>query len=116
MLYRLVRTTNDPTLLVLRLVPGVVFFAHGAQKMLGLFGGPGLSTTMQLFAAQGVPSVLAFLAISAEFFGGIGLIVGLLGRIAALGIMTNMAVAIAMVHWPFGIFMNWTGTQAGEGF
>jgi putative oxidoreductase len=56
------------------------------------------------------------LAIAAEFFGGIGLILGFLTRIAAFGIGVNMLVAILMVHFPFGFFMNWTGTQKGEGF
>ena len=62
------------------------------------------------------PLPLAFLAIAAEFFGGLGLILGFLTRIAAFGIAVNMVVAIAMVHGAFGFFMNWTGTQKGEGF
>jgi putative oxidoreductase len=115
-MYRLLRTANDRTITMLRLVLGIVFFAHGAQKMLGWFGGPGFSATMQLFGQMGVPSLLAFLAIAAEFFGGVGLLLGFLGRIAALGIIINMLVAIAAVHLPNGFFMNWTGTQQGEGF
>jgi putative oxidoreductase len=63
-----------------------------------------------------VPVMFAFLAIAAEFFGGLGLIVGLLGRIASFGIMCNMAVAVAMVHSHIGFFMNWTGAQRGEGY
>jgi putative oxidoreductase len=63
-----------------------------------------------------IPAPLAFLAICAEFFGGIGLIIGFLTRIAAFGIATNMVVAIATVHHAFGFFMNWDGTQKGEGF
>jgi putative oxidoreductase len=63
-----------------------------------------------------IPAPLAFLAIAAEFFGGLGLILGFLTRIAAFGIAMNMIVAIAMVHSTFGFFMNWTGTQKGEGF
>jgi putative oxidoreductase len=63
-----------------------------------------------------IPALLAFLAIAAEFFGGLGLILGFLTRIAAFGIAMNMIVAIAMVHCTFGFFMNWTGTQKGEGF
>jgi putative oxidoreductase len=102
---------------ILRLVLGIVFFAHGAQKMLGWFGGYGFSGTMGFFTHQlGIPAVFAFLAISAEFFGGLGLIVGFLGRIAAFGIACNMLVAVAMVHHNFGLFMNWAGTQKGEGF
>jgi putative oxidoreductase len=116
MFYRLISTSNDRTLAMLRLILGIVFFAHGAQKMLGWFGGPGFAGTMQSFTQMGVPNVLAFLAIAAEFFGGIGLIVGFLGRVAALGIIINMIVAVAAVHLPHGFFMNWAGTQQGEGF
>ena len=116
MLRRLLLTTNDPTLTVIRLTMGIVFFAHGAQKALGWFGGPGFSGMMAGFEHQGIPAIFAFLAICAEFLGGLGLIVGLLGRIAAFGVMCNMVVAIAMVHLHNGLFMNWTGTKAGEGF
>jgi putative oxidoreductase len=63
-----------------------------------------------------IPAPLAFLAMAAEFFGGLGLILGLLTRIAAFGIAVNMVVAVALVHRSFGFFMNWTGTQKGEGF
>jgi putative oxidoreductase len=101
----------------MRLVLGVVFFAHGAQKMLGWFGGYGFHGSMGFFTAtMGIPVPLAFLAICAEFFGGIGLILGLLSRVAALGIITNMVVAVAMVHSHVGFFMNWSGTQKGEGY
>ena len=61
-----------------------------------------------------IPAPLAFLAIAAEFFGGLGLILGFLTRIAAFGIAMNMVVAIAMVHRAFGFFMNWTGAPKGE--
>jgi putative oxidoreductase len=116
MLSKLLRTNNDFTLTVVRLVLGVVFFAHGAQKMLGWFGGYGFSGTMGFFEHNGIPAVFAFLAISAEFFGGIGLLLGLLSRVAAFGITCNMLVAIATLHHRFGLFMNWTGQQKGEGF
>src|SRR6266404_4305238 len=117
MFRKLIATNDNPATLILRLVLGVVFFAHGAQKMLGWFGGPGFSGSMGLFTGYlHIPAPLAFLAIAAEFFGGLGLILGFLTRIAAFGIALNMVVAIAMVHSPFGLFMNWTGTQKGEGF
>ena len=104
-------------LLVSRVVLGVIFFAHGAQKALGWFGGAGFDQTVQGFTSHmGIPAVLAVLAILAEFLGGIGLILGCLSRIAAFGIIVNMIVAIAKVHAPNGLFMNWTGHQAGEGF
>ena len=117
MLRRLVATDDSTATATLRLVLGVVFLAHGAQKMLGWFGGPGFSGTMGFFTGtMHIPAPLAFLAITAEFFGGLGLILGFLTRIAAFGIAMNMVVAIAMVHSSFGFFMNWTGAQKGEGF
>jgi putative oxidoreductase len=95
---------------------GLVMFPHGAQKMLGWFGGHGFSGTMGFFTHQGIPAPLAFLAIAAEFFGGLGLIVGFLSRIAAFGVLCNMAVAVLTVHFHNGFFMNWAGTNKGEGF
>jgi putative oxidoreductase len=116
MLKRLMGTTNDVTLTTLRVVLGVVFFAHGAQKMLGWFGGFGFHATMGFFTHMGMPAPVAFLIICTEFFGGLGLLVGLLTRIASLGIAGLMIGAIFMVHLPNGFFMNWMGTQKGEGF
>lgn len=114
---KLLQTPNDFTLTILRLVLGIVFFAHGAQKTLGWFGGYGFSGTMKFFTQVAhIPAPLAFLAICAEFLGGLGLIVGLLTRVAAFGITCNMLVAIFAVHLPNGLFMNWTGQQKGEGF
>jgi putative oxidoreductase len=117
MLRKLISTDNDSATAMLRFVLGVIFFAHGAQKMLGWFGGYGFSGTMGFLTdVMHIPVLFAFLAITAEFFGGLGLILGFLTRIAALGIFSNMVVAIAMVHHRFGFFMNWTGAQKGEGF
>jgi putative oxidoreductase len=117
MFHKLFSTSNDFTLTLVRLVLGVTFFAHGAQKMLGWFGGFGFHGTMGMFTHYlGIPAPLAFLAICAEFFGGLGLLVGLLSRVAAAGIIVNMLVAIATVHHVNGFFMNWTGHQKGEGF
>src|SRR5882757_6284938 len=117
-MFRKLFSTDDSTATtILRLMLGLVFFAHGAQKMLGWFGGYGFSGTMGFFTgALHIPAPLAFLAIAAEFFGGLGLIFGFLTRIAAFGIAVNMLVAIAIVHGSFGFFMNWSGTQKGEGF
>jgi putative oxidoreductase len=117
MFRRLVHTSDDPTLTLMRLGLGVVFFAHGAQKVLGWFGGHGYAATMNMFTQNlGIPAVFATIAILAEFLGGIGLILGLLTRIAAFGIAVDMLVAMFMVHVPNGLFMNWTGAQRGEGF
>jgi putative oxidoreductase len=114
---KLFKSDANWELTILRVVLGIVFFAHGAQKMLGWFGGYGFSGTMSFFTRTlGIPAPLAFLAICAEVFGGLGLILGLLSRIAALGIGVNMVVAIAMVHHHFGFFANWFGAQKGEGY
>jgi len=117
LLRRLLHTTDDYALTIVRAVVGVVFFAHGAQKVLGWFGGPGFDGTMTMFTQSlGIPAVLAAIAILAEFLGSLGLIFGLLSRIAAFGIAMVMVVAIFLVHAPNGFFMNWTGSQQGEGF
>jgi putative oxidoreductase len=112
---RLLGTSNDVSLTMMRLVLGVVFFAHGAQKMLGWFGGNGFHGTMGFLQHAGLSAPVAALVICTEFFGGLGLIVGLLTRIAALGIGGEMIGAIFMVHLPNGFFMNWAGNQKGEG-
>lgn len=118
MVLRKLTATDDATATtILRVVLGIVFFAHGAQKMLGWFGGYGFTGTMGFFTGtMHIPAFFAFLAIVAEFFGGLGLILGLLTRVAAFGITVNMLVAVLLVHSQFGFFMNWAGTQKGEGF
>ncbi len=115
MFSKILKTGPNCVLTITRLVVGILFFYHGAQKMLGWWGGPGFTNMMHGFEAGGIPPVLAFLAIAAEFFGGIGLILGLLARIAAFGITVNMIVAIAAVNWANGLSMNWNGQQKGEG-
>lgn len=100
----------DWALLIARIIVGVVFMAHGAQKLFGAFGGPGLSAVVQMMGPLG------YLVTIGEFFGGLGLIVGFLSRFSALSIIIIMLGAIGMVHAKVGFFMNWTGTQAGEGF
>ena len=110
-------TDPDWTLTLIRVILGIVFFAHGAQKVLGWFGGTGLKETLRtMHEFIGIPVPLAFVAVMAEFLGGLGLIVGLLSRVAAIGICLTMLSAIAMVHWRFGLFMNWFGDRKGHGF
>ena len=113
----LIRTNPDWALAIARIVFGVVLFPHGAQKMLGWFGGHGFKNTMQYFTNQvKLPGAVAFLVIVIEFFGSLGLILGLFGRIAAFGIIVVMIGAVMKVHIPHGFFMNWAGNQKGEGF
>ena len=92
-------------------------FPHGAQKALGWFGGYGFSGTMGFFTGQlHIPALFAFLAIGAEFAGSVVLITGFLSRVSAFGIAVTMLVAALMVHTSNGFFMNWMGSQKGEGF
>ena len=117
LLHSLIQTRCGIAPLVARLALGLVMFPHGAQKVLGWFGGYGFTGTMGFFTGtMHLPAVLAFLAIAAEFAGALGLIFGFLSRVAAFGIACNMIVAIVMVHGANGFFMNWFGKQAGEGF
>ncbi len=114
---QILATTNDITLAVARLVLGIIFFLHGAQLTLGWFGGYGFSGTVHFFTSQlGIPAIFAVIAILAQFLGGLGLIVGLLSRIAAFGIACVMLVAVVKVHLAVGFFMNWYGAQKGEGY
>lgn len=117
MIKRIAQTDDDVVGFVLRIMLALVFFPHGAQKVFGWFGGPGFVGQIQAFQQYlGIPPVLGVLAILAEFLGPIALVAGLFTRLAALGIMTNMVVAIFMIHLKFGFFMNWFGQQAGEGY
>jgi putative oxidoreductase len=114
---KLFQTQDDFTSMILRIFLGVVFFPHGMQKLLGWFGGDGFSNTYGFFTgAMGIPGVFAVLAILAEGLGALGLLSGLLTRVAALGITVNMIMAVYMVHFKNGFFMNWMGKQAGEGY
>ncbi len=112
----LTQTSDSAAALVMRLALGIMIFPHGAQKLLGWFGGRGFFGTIEGFSQMGLPAVLTFLVIIGEFFGGLGLIVGFLTRVAAAGVGLIMLGAMFLVHWQHGFFMNWTGQKAGEGF
>ncbi len=113
---KLVATNASLAPTIARLGLGLVMLPHGLQKTLGWFGGYGFAATYAGFTSMGIPGPLAFLAICAESLGALALIFGLLTRVGALGIISVMLVAIAVVHAPFGFFMNWSGRQPGEGF
>lgn len=102
---------------IARLGLGLVMFPHGAQKVLGWFGGPGFGGAYSMFV-QGlhVPAPLAAFTIFAELLASIALVFGLLTRVAAFVILAIMSVAIATVHFQHGFFMNWAGGKHGEGF
>ncbi|MCO5168792.1 MAG: DoxX family protein [Planctomycetes bacterium] len=114
---RFVATNDSIGPLVLRLALGVVMFAHGAQKVLGWWGGAGVTGTFEAFQqAWGIPPYLTVLTMMAEFGGGLLLIVGALTRLAALAIGINMVVAVLVNHVQHGFFMDWYGVAEGHGF
>src|SRR3954452_20144979 len=116
MLWKLLKTSDDRALFLTRIVLGAVMFAHGAQKVLGWFGGGGLQPTLQMFGGRmGIPAPLGLLSITSEVLGGFGLMLGLFGRLAASGVAVNMLVAASLVHLRNGFFMNWSGSKRGEG-
>lgn len=97
----------------LRLALGAVFVAHGAQKLFGLWGGPGLSGMSRMLGQLGFNQYtypLAILVALTEFFGGLLLIVGAATMWAALALIVEMGVAAYKVHWPNGFFLNWSVT------
>jgi len=113
----LFKTDDSWASLILRVTLGVVMFPHGAQKLLGWFGGNGFAGTMGFFTGvMHVPWSVAFLVVIGEFFGSLALLVGFLTRFVSGSFIIIMLGAIVLVHWPHGFFMNWSGKQAGEGF
>ena len=103
--------------LVVRVALGIIFFAHGAQKTFGWFGGPGLSATIQGFRKMNVPPAATVLSAFTECFGGLALIVGVLARPSAIGLIGVMLVAVAKVHAQHGFFLNFAMTPGrGHGY
>ncbi len=101
--------------LMVRIPLGLIFMAHGSQKLLGLFGGQGLSGTFKTFEEKlGIPPIFTLLAIIAEFGGGFGVLTGFLTRLSATGIAAVMLTAIYKIHWANGFFLNMTWA-AGRG-
>jgi putative oxidoreductase len=110
-------TDASTTRLAQRLLLAAVFLPHGAQKLLGWFGGYGFSATMRYFTEQGgLPAPIAFLVIIGESLGAVALALGFLSRVTAAGLALVMAGAVVLVHGANGFFMNWFGAQKGEGF
>lgn len=116
MLRKLFATNKDVIPIFLRLTLGAVMFPHGAQKVLGWFGGGGFKFTLEGMTGMGLPAAIVVMVMVAEFLGSLGLIFGFLTRLSALGVISVMLGAIFTVHQQYGFFMNWMGKQAGEGF
>lgn len=113
----LATNSENNTALLARLALGIVIFPHGAQKLLGWFGGHGFDGTMGFMTgAAGLPYIIALLVILIEFFGALFLIAGFATRLAAVGIIGNFAGVVATSHLNNGFFMNWYGQpNQGEG-
>lgn len=113
----LFQTDDSWSSLILRVDLGLVMFPHGAQKLLGWYGGFGFGGTMGFFTeTMHLPWLIAFLIVVGEFFGSLGLLAGFLTRFCAASIGVIMLGAITLVHLPNGFFMNWFGKQQGEGY
>lgn len=108
---------NDLTLLISRVVVGIVVLGHGVQKLFGWFNGYGFDGTMGFFTESiGLPYILGLAIIIAESFGMLALIAGLFGRLISASLILIMLGAVITVHGQFGFFMNWDGALAGEGY
>lgn len=116
MFRELLRTDASPAQLFIRLALGIVMFPHGVQKVLGWFGGPGITKTIQAFAAMGFPawSVVALMVV--ESLGAVLLVFGFLTRLWAVGIGAIITICMFLNHVQHGFFMNWFGQQQGEGY
>ncbi len=114
---KIFQTNENTTATIIRIVLGAILFPHGAQKLLGWFGGYGFNGTMGfLTGTAGLPWLIAFLVIAIEFFGALALIFGFATRIIAVGIIVLFAGIIFTSHLNNGFFMNWSGQLQGEGF
>ncbi|MBN1106152.1 MAG: DoxX family protein [Deltaproteobacteria bacterium] len=112
----ILKTDNSPVQMFIRVVLGAVIFPHGAQKLLGWFGGAGLEKTLHSFSQMGFPVWATVLLMLIESMGALLLIAGFLTRFWALAIGTAMAVCMLKFHVQYGFFMNWFNQQGGEGY
>lgn len=113
----LLRTPDDKAVTLLRIVLAVVVFPHGAQKMLGWFGGFGPAGTLGFLTTQmHIPYPIALLVFVGEFFAPIALFFGLFGRLASLAIAIDFTTVALKAHVQNGFFMNWGGQPHGEGY
>lgn len=110
-------TENHITGLIIRLTLAVIILPHGLQLLLGWFGGNGFTSSMNFFTSTvGLPWIIAFLVIALQSAGAILILAGLAARVVALAMMILFTGMILTAHLEHGFFMNWSGTQKGEGF
>jgi len=114
---KIFQTNENTTATIIRIVLGAILFPHGAQKLLGWFGGYGFNGTMGfLTGTAGLPWLIAFLVIAIESFGALALLFGFATRIVAIGIIVLFSGIIFTTHLSNGFFMNWSGQLPGEGY
>jgi len=117
MVQALFSSQNDWTGFFLRIILGLVMLPHGGQKLFGWFGGYGYNATIDFFTrSMKLPWIISIAVIFIEFFGSMGLIVGFVSKIWALGLIAIMIGAIYTTNLKNGFFMNWFGDQTGEGY
>lgn len=116
MIQKIFSTDKDYTGLIIRLTLGLVMFPHGAQKMLGWFGGVGLVNELKLLQELDIPWIVALMVILIEFFGAISLLIGFASRLWSIAFAGLFIGIILLEHLQYGFFMNWFGHQEGEGF
>jgi putative oxidoreductase len=110
-------STTDWAGFMLRVVLGAIMLPHGAQKLLGWFGGYGFTQSMRFFTdLMKLPWIIGFAVIAIEFFGAVALLVGFASRLWAFGLLIIMVGAIVTTNFKHGLFMNWFNTQQGEGY
>ena len=113
----MLKTDSSLSAMIVRLTVALVFIPHGLQMTVGMFGGYGFSGTMGFFTGTlGLPSIVAFLVILAESLGAVALALGFMTRFCAASLIVVMVGAVYMAHIPHGFFMNWFGSQQGEGY
>ncbi|WP_374463220.1 DoxX family protein [Chryseobacterium sp.] len=114
---KIFNTNDDWTGFVIRLTLGLILFPHGAQKMFGWFGGPGFSKEVEhLTEYMHLPWIISVMVILAEFWGSVSLIMGLASRLWSVAFGVLFVNIIFIAHLENGFFMNWFGTQKGEGY
>jgi len=114
---KILATNENSSATIIRIVLGLILFPHGAQKLLGWFGGYGFDGTMGfLTGTVGLPWIIGLLVIIIEFFGALALIFGFATRLVSIGLIVLFAGIVFNGHLDNGFFMNWSGQQKGEGY